>query len=345
MDGAERFAQLWTDYLEGDLDAAAEAELRSLLADNDELRRQAADLYQTHRLLSFAYQDDAATGAAFVRATLQCLPKSDDSFVQAVMQRMPVSVPQRWQWSWPAFRSLACGLLVGMIVTSAAWVYAGSRRTAEESVSLLVEGFEAGPVPRAAGIPLQAGVWSGDVSAIVDAEQHVAPAAGRRMLRLLRADTEGKPNPAGYVGDLYRLVDVRPQRSQIDEGSAVARLSVNFNAAAFPEHEKYQCSIFLYALDAQTATDGTTRAGGGLANDALAFSRSRRLTLDRDPQTWQPLAGELRLPPGTDFVLVRIGVGHANPGQRRPDFPGQYLDDIRLVLVRQAPLDSSERKD
>lgn len=339
MDGSDRFASLWNDYLEGELDTDGEAELRALLLGSEALQRQAADLYRVHRLLGFSYQEDSETGEAFVRSVVERLPSKDDDFVKAVMQRVPASAPTRRRSMVQVLGTLACGLLVGAILTSAAWVYATPLWTANgASVSLLDEGFEAGPPPLALGIPTRPGVWSGDFSEIVGDHQQVTPASNKKMLRLLRADTEKKPNPAGYVTDLYRLVDVRPHRKWLEDGSAVVQLSVGFNASTFPEHEKYQSSIFLYAMDAQTATDGSTLVSNGLANDSLAFSRSSRLTLDRQPETWQRLSGELRLPPGTEYVLVRIGVGHATPAQRRPDFPGQYLDDIRLVLVRRSPL-------
>jgi hypothetical protein len=95
--------------------------------------------------------------------------------------------------------------------------------------------------------------------------------------------------------------------------------------------------VSLYALDAETATNGSTRLDNTLQNDSLAFSRANRLFLDRQPETWQRLTGELRLPAGTDFVLMRISVVHATLAQRRADFAGHYLDDVRLVLSRRSP--------
>jgi anti-sigma factor RsiW len=70
MTAAERFSELWTDYLEGDLDEAGVAELEALLAADESLRARAADLFQTHRLLGFALQDNPAAQEAFVESTL-----------------------------------------------------------------------------------------------------------------------------------------------------------------------------------------------------------------------------------------------------------------------------------
>ena len=88
MTAQERFAELWTDYLEGDLDDAGVAELQTLLAADESLRSRAADLFQTHRLLGFALQDSAAARDAFVDSTLERLPLGEDAFVASVLGRV-----------------------------------------------------------------------------------------------------------------------------------------------------------------------------------------------------------------------------------------------------------------
>ncbi len=99
----ERFCELWTDYLEGDLDDAGVAELEALLAADESLRARAADLFQTHRLLGFALQDNPAAREAFVSSTLARMPLSDDAFVESVMERVHPgtgrphrATPTRW---------------------------------------------------------------------------------------------------------------------------------------------------------------------------------------------------------------------------------------------------------
>jgi hypothetical protein len=88
MTAQDRFAELWTDYLEGDLDEAGVAELEALLAADEPLRSRAADLFQTHRLLGFALQDSAAARDAFVDSTLELLPLGEDAFVASVLGRV-----------------------------------------------------------------------------------------------------------------------------------------------------------------------------------------------------------------------------------------------------------------
>lgn len=80
----ERFAELWTDYLEGELDAAGMAELAALLTAEERLVTRAANLYQLHRqlgLLAARRRDEEQAARA---------PGSTDSFVADVMERLPV---------------------------------------------------------------------------------------------------------------------------------------------------------------------------------------------------------------------------------------------------------------
>lgn len=329
----ERFNELWNDYLEGDLDASRQDELQALVDGDPTLQLWAVDLFQTHRLLGFAHQSG---DGSFVRELLSRLPKSDGDFVNAVTRSVPVPQPRSRPFG-QVLAGLLCGLLLGALATSAAWAYARPREPRVDVLSLLDDSFESSPAPRPHGIPLQADLWSGDLSEVVGEQQGVSPSTGRRMLRVLRADTEQRPNDAGYVADLYRVVDVRAHRELLQSGAAVAQLSAAFNAASFPESEKYQCSVFLYAFDGLPNSDVSV-ASNGLQDEALAFTRSARLLLDRVPGAWQFVSAELRLPATTDYVLIRLGVVHGLPGQRRPDFPGHYLDDVRLVLTRRAPL-------
>jgi hypothetical protein len=94
MKPEERFAELWTDYLEGDLDEAGHAELRALLAEHESLRQKAADLYQVHRLLGFAGVAGDVNSEAFVKDTLARVPRSSDAFVGGIMQRLEGDAPQ-----------------------------------------------------------------------------------------------------------------------------------------------------------------------------------------------------------------------------------------------------------
>jgi predicted RecA/RadA family phage recombinase len=78
----DRFEELWTAYLEGELDAAGFDELQQLLAGDPELLRRAADLYGEHRLLGLVHQSDDR----FVRETMDRALRDREGFVAAVVR-------------------------------------------------------------------------------------------------------------------------------------------------------------------------------------------------------------------------------------------------------------------
>ena len=89
----ERFALMWTDYLEGEIDAAGMAELNELLAD-ERLLALAADHYQTHRrlgLIAAARREGGAAQAdadAFIADVVKRLPIDSDTLTRGVMAHL-----------------------------------------------------------------------------------------------------------------------------------------------------------------------------------------------------------------------------------------------------------------
>lgn len=77
----ERFEDLWTDFLEGELAAAGLDELQQRLAADPALARRAADLYADHRLLGLAHQSDDR----FVRETIARAGRDREGFVTSVV--------------------------------------------------------------------------------------------------------------------------------------------------------------------------------------------------------------------------------------------------------------------
>jgi len=246
------------------------------------------------------------------------------------------SRPTRWL-SWRPLTAAAAGIVFGMFCTSVVFGYVVP--SLSKAMTLLQESFESGPAPLVTGVPIEAGKWSGDYTEIVGEQQGVKPESGKKMLRFLRGDYEGKAKPEGsYISEVHQLIDLRPYRREFADGGAVVQLSAAFNAFSFPAEEVFVCSVSLQALDAETAINGSTRIGETLLIDCLAMARNSRLKVDRDPATWQRLNAELRLPPNTDFILIRIALAHTNKAQRRETFDGHYLDGVRLSLARRAPL-------
>ncbi len=93
MSGQQRFSELWTDYLEGELDERGLAELSDMLAADDALVQQAADLFQTHRLLGLASQPPSQRQQAFLHQTMAALPAERGEFVNRVMSRVGNALP------------------------------------------------------------------------------------------------------------------------------------------------------------------------------------------------------------------------------------------------------------
>ena len=132
MTDHDRFADLWTNYLEGLADEAQVDELRQLLASDEQLLTLAADLYQSHRLLGFVADDDQARHNAFVRETMKRMPKKSDGFIRDVMAKVErvESSPRRREAktkSRPGNRyagliaALALTMLMSLAFSSAFW--------------------------------------------------------------------------------------------------------------------------------------------------------------------------------------------------------------------------------
>ncbi|MBI5693082.1 MAG: hypothetical protein HZC55_23645 [Verrucomicrobia bacterium] len=251
----------------------------------------------------------------------------------------PVAKSGGWQaWTWLSWApQAAAGLVVGLFAASMVWAYVIP--PVVKSRLLLDEDFENPAAPLASRTALETGVWRGDAAEIVGAQGGVKPERGRHMMRFLRADFDGRTKPAGgHIAVAYRLIDLRPYRSDLTDGGAVVEVSASFNAVAFPDSEKYGCAISLYALDAESVPDRAGRLGSTLTNDAIAMARSSRTRIDPDPSTWQRLTTELRLPGNAEFLVVRL---HISQGfESAPDFvfTGSYVDDVRISLSRRAPL-------
>lgn len=136
MSAEDRFAELWTDYLEGELDDSGLVALRELLAADEGLVRRATNLFQTHRLLGMVAAEHPSRQDDFVRATMAMLPKGPDEFVSRVMSNVgqssalaskpPVGMSRLSAWAGAA----AALALVGALAL-AFWP-SGSTRIATE---------------------------------------------------------------------------------------------------------------------------------------------------------------------------------------------------------------------
>lgn len=314
--------ELLARYLDDVLTEDEAARLRTLLQESAEARRMLRDLATVDAKLT-----ELAAGALEGPASL-----APSSFTDAE----PASPPAlSGGYGWRVACGIAAGLVVGVISSSMAWAY-GVPRWLEVSpapVSLLEESFEREPAPLPGGMPTLPAVWSGDFSQVTGARDGLTPAAGTRMLEILRSDYEGKPTPDGsYCGDVFRLVDLRPYKDSLADGSFVVNFAAAFNSLPFPEGEVYSVSICINALTADMATSPAELMSAAREH-SLAMSRTCCPRIDRDVKTWEALATQMRVPPETELLLVQLSVLHGLPDQRRVELGGHFVDSVRVWLV------------
>jgi hypothetical protein len=239
----------------------------------------------------------------------------------------------RW-FSWRPLTAAAAGILFGLFSASIVLGFGFAGRSLEKVVSLLRESFESGPAPLVKGMPQELNLWSGDYSEIVEKHEGVKPAQGTKMGRVLRSDYDGKTSSKpSKQGDLMRVVDVRPFLREANGGELVITLSALFNAAPFPEAERYDGAVYLYALGQIDSTEES------LLEDALAHSHGACRSLDRDPATWQRASARLLLPPGTERVLIKVSFTpvpasgkNLSPLPDHVTFAGHFVDDVRASV-------------
>lgn len=245
--------------------------------------------------------------------------------------------PPRHVWlSWRPLTAAAAGIVFGMLCTSV--VFGFGARSVEKVVSLLQEGFETGAAPGVTGVPPGPDLWSGDYSEIVMEFDDAKPGDGSKMARLLRSDHQGRtvPRPSRQ-GDLMRVIDVRPFLTGAMGGDVVMSLSAQFNATLFPETERYDGMVTIYALGTDVELSGATE--DSVKEAALAFSVGVCRSVDRDPGTWQTASTRLLLPPGTDSVMAKVSFRREPTGGETLSslpgsltFAGHFVDDVRASI-------------
>ena len=297
-------------------DASARGELNMLLRDIPEARPIMARLMVDEQALISRLRDDVIVELLEPTRAQQTTP------------------PMRSRWlAWRPLTAVAAGIFFGLF--GASMVFGIGGRWTEKVRPLFAESFESGPAPLVTGVPQQPNQWSGDFSELVGEQQGVKPAHGTKMIRMLRADFEGKSvTKLSTYGDLMKIVDVRPFTRETNGGEIVLSTSALFNAANFPEAERYVGMVTLYAVDETGYTEKN------LLKESLAHSCSGPgLTLDRNPATWESLSARLQLPAGTQFVVVKVSVcripKNKEPLSSLPNpvrFAAHFVDDVRASI-------------
>lgn len=297
-------------------DASARAELNMLLRDNPEARPIMARLMVDEQALISRLRDDVIVELLEPTRAQQTTP------------------PIRSRWlAWRPLTAVAAGILFGLF--GASMVFGVGGRWTEKVTSLFRESFETGPAPSMTGVPQQLNQWSGDFSELVGEQQGIKPAHGTKMIRMLRADFEGKSvTKLNTYGDLMKIVDVRPFTRETNGGEVVFSASALFNAASFPEAERYDGVVTLYAVDEIGSTENNL-----LKNSLAHTCNGLGLSLDRNPTTWESATARLQLPAGTHFVILKVSVRRM-PKNKEPlstlpnpiTFSGHFVDDVRASI-------------
>jgi hypothetical protein len=257
------------------------------------------------------------------------------SQIQPEPARTMNRLPQRWldSLSWRPLTTTAAGILFGMLFTSVVFGFVMPRI---RHSSLLDDSFEGTPT-LTSRVSLEPNVWRSNHAVIVGSELGVQPANGVKMLRFLHAGFDSRAKSQGdHLADAYHLLDLRPYRQELVGEDCVVQVAASFNASLFPADEKYGCAVSVYALDAENAPDGPKRIGTALSEDSLAMARSRNTKLDREPDSWQRLTTEMRLPANTDYLVIRLHISQAFDSRETPTFTGSYADVVRVSLTRRA---------
>jgi hypothetical protein len=330
-------------YLDGTLSAAErEALVATLKADTAQMR-----------LFVETVMFEEQIRAGVLAGNLQ---KAADVFAR---QSVASVTPAPRRWFQPEWISVAAGLVLGLFSASMVFGgYVGGMGT--KPVLLLQEGFESGPAPEVKGIPAVPGIWSGDFTEVVGQTQGISPVQGGRMLRFLRADFEGKTSQTGYLSDLFRIIDVQNHMVSFADGRALVTFEASFRTIPTSTPLNYRCGLRLDALaslptqdkspyDRPTERDGSTSgqihpslSSEERPEDFSPASTHRFRILEDTGASWQKVQVELRIPPGTRYLLLCVQMSDSKAGRTMPDpaavsFPGQFVDDITVSLTRSAP--------
>ncbi|MEI7731966.1 MAG: hypothetical protein WCO56_20500 [Verrucomicrobiota bacterium] len=318
--------KLIADYLDNGLIERERVEL------NAWLKADPANLRRFTEAVLFEQQIRAATRASAAhRAAAEFAP-----------QRLWPMIPSRFI-RWLSWRPLVAGVVLGMFCASVAWAYVSPHapRAVKRLLPLANAGFEDGVAPLPNGVPVTFGVWSGDCAEVVEAQQGIVPREGKRMFRFLRSNsTQPSSSAPPYNGNIYQLVDVRAWRETIAGGTSVVDWSAWFNYApkASSERPKFEASMWAFAGDPALVQKNWVEK----LHQELAYS-SWNIVADDDPQSWQPIAGSMIVPPDTDFLVIELKVIPQNPVpvDGVVTFADHYADDVQLVLctnTREQPL-------
>ena len=336
-----RTTDLIQAWMDGGLDDAGFAELEATLAASPEARGRFWEEVRLHSDLYEAFKTRLAVPADPVSAA------KSGSLAEQRGSPVVASVARRlWRHGAAivgAAALVAGGCGIGSVATSLSLAYAGWSPARLERVVILEEGFEDGPAPRPDFVPTSPGYWSGDVTAVVGAEQGVRPKAGRQMLRFVATAPADQSPAFNSASELWRLVDLRDVRRQLGEAGEGVDLSLEltatFNGIAASAGREPQGTLKAIATDASAPFVRSLWLHSGLqgarqSDPAGVFVLAeQQAAIDTDPGSWQRVTITLRAPARARWLMLYCVASDTSNAARDSDvrLEGQYIDDIRLT--------------
>lgn len=312
----------------------------------EELRRLIARLSdgtltpeEADRLNELLRADPIAQEAYLDHLAMDALLERELGGAAAVLMPMPASAraePGRHgrRRRNAGFGQMAAGLVLGAFLASAVWAYALPYLSAAATklLPLANADFENGEVPPPDGVPTRPGAWSGDFVELTGHVGAVMPRSGAHMLRFLRADDAHTP-PSSPVraAELWQLVDLRPLRATLGEGTVTLQLAAWFNAAPH-QARRYTCGVALVACRGEAAEGPAIWR----RRHELALAESdKEERLDDDPATWQRVDTQVAVPPDAELLLVQVRVydKSAAPSEGPSIFLAHFADDVSLRVL------------
>lgn len=235
--------------------------------------------------------------------------------------------------NWRPIAAAAAGIVFGMLCTSVVFGYVIPKSSGLKTKLLPITGasFESDSQILARGIPARAGIWSGDFSRVVVAENGIKPKQGARMLRVLRSDNElSPPSERSYVGEAAQVIDLRTLRAELSVADQLVEVSAQFNAIPSAPGTKYEFNVKAAAfrgdiVDAPRLWED---------HEAGVSRSSHSMLADSDVATWQRVAVPLVVPPDADFLVIECAVVLKAPQAEHGavEFPGHYVDEVEIRL-------------
>ncbi len=179
------------------------------------------------------------------------------------------------------------------------------------------------------GMPIAAGVWSGDACEISGPRDGIFPQTGQRMLNFMltgEGPVHGRETDVWSASEQWQFVDLTPYKDAVENG-VTAELSAWFNRVG---GEK-SVSEFVVVLAAYRGSPEEVKNlwWGHRPEMALAYSQDTIVT-DEDPTTWERDEVRFEIPAGANLLLVSVAAAKSTPDER---LHGHFADSVSLRLV------------